>query len=224
MVEEGAGHHRRRRRIDAAGCGGRCPRTRSCAACCRSSSGWLPRVGRADLRRHLQGRRRARGDRSVARRSSTTSAAFNTTPGMAAVAAETGAALILMHNRGRSREMYREAAYDDVMAEVCAELGAAMQQAIAAGVRRESIVLDPGLGFAKRAEHTYAALADFDRLVAARSPDPLGTLPQVVPASAHWASTRPTSGTGARRPPSPRASSWAPTSSVSTTCPPCATS
>ena len=39
-----------------------------------------------------------------------------------------------------------------------------MQQAIDAGVRRESIVLDPGLGFAKRAEHTYTALADFDRL------------------------------------------------------------
>jgi dihydropteroate synthase len=86
-------------------------------------------------------------------------------PRIAAVAAETGAALILMHNRGRSKEMYREAAYEDVMGEVCAELGAAMQQAIDAGVRRESIVLDPGLGFAKRAEHTYTALADFDRLV-----------------------------------------------------------
>ena len=58
---------------------------------------------RAHLDRHLQGRRRARGDRSAARRSSTTSAACSTIPTLAAVVAETGAALVLMHNRGRSQ-------------------------------------------------------------------------------------------------------------------------
>jgi dihydropteroate synthase len=85
-------------------------------------------------------------------------------PRLAAVAAETGAALILMHNRGRSKQMYREAAYDDVMGDVLAELRAAMQRAIDAGVRTEAIILDPGLGFAKHAEHTYTALAGLDRL------------------------------------------------------------
>jgi dihydropteroate synthase len=85
-------------------------------------------------------------------------------PQLAAVAAETGAALVLMHNRGRSKEMYREADYDDVMGEVAGELDAAVHQAIDADVRREAIILDPGLGFAKRAEHTYEALRDLDRL------------------------------------------------------------
>ena len=80
-------------------------------------------------------------------------------PGLAAVAAETGAALILMHTRGRSRQMYDLAVYSDVVAEVCAELREAMDRATEGGVRRESIVLDPGFGFAKRAGHSYALLA-----------------------------------------------------------------
>jgi dihydropteroate synthase len=84
--------------------------------------------------------------------------------GLGAAVAETGAALILMHNRGRSREMYRSAAYDDVAAEIVSELGSAVDRAIAAGVKRESILVDPGLGFAKRAEHTYEALARLDAL------------------------------------------------------------
>jgi dihydropteroate synthase len=85
-------------------------------------------------------------------------------PGLATVAAESGAALVLMHNRGRSKEMYREAAYADVMTDVVAELSAAMRRALDAGVRRDAIILDPGLGFAKRAGHTFAAIATQDRL------------------------------------------------------------
>ena len=79
--------------------------------------------------------------------------------GLAAAAAETGAALILMHNRGRSREMYRDAEYDDVIREVIQELRSALERAGQAGVARERIIVDPGLGFAKKAEHTYTALA-----------------------------------------------------------------
>jgi dihydropteroate synthase len=79
--------------------------------------------------------------------------------GLGRVVAETGAALVLMHNRGRSREMYREATYEDVAREVGAELEAAMRRAEAAGVPREAIILDPGLGFAKRAEHSFDVLA-----------------------------------------------------------------
>ena len=48
--------------------------------------------------------------------------------------------------------------------EIAAELGASLECALSAGVRRESIVLDPGLGFAKRPEHSYAALAGLPAL------------------------------------------------------------
>ncbi len=80
-------------------------------------------------------------------------------PALAAVAAAAGAPLVLMHNRGGSRDMYRRARYRDVGAEVAAELGKAVERAISAGLPREQIVVDPGLGFAKRAEATFAALA-----------------------------------------------------------------
>ena len=85
-------------------------------------------------------------------------------PALAAVVAECGAALVLMHNRGRARDMYREAAYGDVGVEVAGELGDRIAAAIEAGVARSRIIIDPGLGFAKRAEHTYAALAALGRL------------------------------------------------------------
>jgi dihydropteroate synthase len=85
-------------------------------------------------------------------------------PELAKVVAETGAALVLMHTRGRSRAMYELAAYDDVAAEVARELEASIGRAAAFGVPREAIVVDPGFGFAKRAEHSYEALARLDRL------------------------------------------------------------
>jgi dihydropteroate synthase len=81
-----------------------------------------------------------------------------------AVVADTGAAVVLMHNRGRSRDMYREAVYQNVGADVRRELDEAMSRALAAGVPRESVIVDPGLGFAKRAEHSFAALASLDML------------------------------------------------------------
>jgi dihydropteroate synthase len=91
-------------------------------------------------------------------------------PALGAVVAETGAAVVLMHTRGRSREMYQQAVYADVVGEIAAELRAAMARAMAAGVRREAIVLDPGFGFAKRAEHTYEALARLDAFAALDRP------------------------------------------------------
>jgi dihydropteroate synthase len=87
-------------------------------------------------------------------------------PALAGVAAQRGAAVILMHNRGRSSDMYASAVYADVMAEVTRELGARVQSAMGAGIRRDRIVVDPGLGFAKRAEHSLAVLAGLSRLSA----------------------------------------------------------
>jgi dihydropteroate synthase len=116
-------------------------------------------------------------------------------PELGTVAAATGAALVLMHNRGRSREMYREAAYEDVGREVASELEQAMVRGTDAGVRRESIILDPGLGFAKRAAHSYDALANLPRLAALGRPILSGpsrksflkeALGEVPPAEREW--------------------------------------
>jgi dihydropteroate synthase len=82
-------------------------------------------------------------------------------PALASVVARRGAAIVLMHNRGRSAAMYDKAVYADVVAEVTAELSARAAAAEAAGIRRDRIIVDPGLGFAKRAAHTWTALARF---------------------------------------------------------------
>ena len=86
------------------------------------------------------------------------------------VIARTGAGLVLMHTRGWSRDMYREARYDDVAGEVASELGASLERAVAAGVDRARIILDPGIGFAKRADHSWALLAALPRIAALDRP------------------------------------------------------
>ncbi|MCZ2803929.1 dihydropteroate synthase [Modestobacter sp. VKM Ac-2983] len=86
--------------------------------------------------------------------------------GMARLVADTGVPWVLMHWRGHSREMYAAARYGDVVTEVGAELTARVEDVVAAGVDPAQLVLDPGLGFAKNAEHNWALLAGLDRLVA----------------------------------------------------------
>ena len=86
------------------------------------------------------------------------------------VTAEAGAAIVLMHTRGRSRDMYRQADYGDLIGEVAGELDQAIERAQAAGIPRGAIVLDPGLGFAKKAEHTWAAIARFERFASLDCP------------------------------------------------------
>jgi dihydropteroate synthase len=81
---------------------------------------------------------------------------------MARVAAERGVPLVVMHNRA-------EAAYQDVVAEVVADLSAALERAVELGVPRERLIVDPGIGFGKTAEHNLtllhglAALRDLGR-------------------------------------------------------------
>lgn len=91
-------------------------------------------------------------------------------PALGDVAASTGAALVLMHTRGRSDEMYGRAVYTDVLAEVRDELQQAIARAVAAGVGRGAIIVDPGVGFAKRAEHSFEVLARLDTLAALDRP------------------------------------------------------
>lgn len=85
-------------------------------------------------------------------------------PDMAAVAAASGLTYVAMHWRGHAREMDGLAEYADVVADVRDELAARVAALTDAGVAREKIVLDPGLGFAKRAEHNWQLLAHLDVL------------------------------------------------------------
>jgi len=82
------------------------------------------------------------------------------------VAAEASAELVLMHSRGSGEVSSATASYVDVVDEVLAELGAATERAVAAGVERARIWIDPGLGFAKTAAQSLALLARTDALVA----------------------------------------------------------
>jgi dihydropteroate synthase len=90
-----------------------------------------------------------------------------------AAAAQRGAGLILMHSRGTVERMarYELADYgDDVIVDVARELDEAVQRAHSVGVSDDCIVLDPGLGFAKRTEHSLALLAQLPRLLEAGYP------------------------------------------------------
>ncbi|MEC3981443.1 dihydropteroate synthase [Amycolatopsis sp. H20-H5] len=86
-------------------------------------------------------------------------------PDMARVAAESGVPWVLMHWRGHSRDMNTLASYTDVVAEVRTELVSRVDSALAAGVAESAIVLDPGLGFAKNAEHDWALLHGLESLL-----------------------------------------------------------
>jgi dihydropteroate synthase len=86
---------------------------------------------------------------------------------MGTVVASRGAALVLMHTRGRPKSMYNEAFYTDVVSEVTLELKDRIARATAAGVPAARIVVDPGLGFAKQPEHSYRVLARLPEIAAA---------------------------------------------------------
>ena len=88
-------------------------------------------------------------------------------PALAAVTAEARAGLVLMHSRGRPETMTDDAVYHDVVGEAAAELRAAIVRAGAAGVAESQIVADPGIGFAKRAAHSYGVLARLPEFAAA---------------------------------------------------------
>lgn len=85
-------------------------------------------------------------------------------PDILRVVAERDAHYIAMHWRGHSTDMNALAVYDDVVADVRAELEQRVAAMRAAGIRDERIILDPGLGFAKTAEHNWALLARLDAI------------------------------------------------------------
>jgi dihydropteroate synthase len=92
---------------------------------------------------------------------------FHYDPEMAAEVARSGAAVVLMHTRGRSKTMYQEASYEDLIGEIGRELAERVQRATAAGVAADRVIVDPGIGFAKQPIHSYGVLAQLAALAAA---------------------------------------------------------
>jgi dihydropteroate synthase len=84
------------------------------------------------------------------------------------VAAERRVPIVLMHNRA-------EASYTNLMAEVIADLERAIERAVAAGVDRDSVIVDPGFGFGKTPEHNLVLLRDLAAVRVLRRPILLGT-------------------------------------------------
>jgi dihydropteroate synthase len=95
--------------------------------------------------------------------------------GMDELIAATGAAIIVMHSRGNPATMQSLGHYDDVVDEVRAFLSRRANELTARGVSRDSIAIDPGIGFAKRAEHSLTMLNRLDEIVSLGFPVVVGT-------------------------------------------------
>jgi dihydropteroate synthase len=94
---------------------------------------------------------------------------------MAGVIAESGAECCLAHVRGEPRTMQQDPRYADVVDEVKAFLAERLQFAVAAGIREERVLLDPGIGFGKTIDHNLALLARLQEIVALGPPVVIGT-------------------------------------------------
>lgn len=119
-----------------------------------------------DTRKHQVARRALEAGASVVNDVS----GLSYDPEVAEVVAEYGAGLVLMHMRGTPETMQRDTDYDDLLGEVRDALRRALDRAVAAGVEREGIVVDPGIGFGKSAEGSRALVAGLGRLAALGRP------------------------------------------------------
>ncbi len=87
-------------------------------------------------------------------------------PQMLKVVARLGVPIVLMHWRGPSKTMQENIHYDNAVVEVCAELQSRARAALGAGIDRGNIIVDPGIGFGKEANHNWELLRHFDALMA----------------------------------------------------------
>lgn len=77
---------------------------------------------------------------------------------------------IAMHWRGHSKDMNSKAVYGDVVSEVISELNERIEAALDAGIQKDKLIIDPGIGFAKDAEHNWAIIDSIDRFVSMSYP------------------------------------------------------
>ena len=96
-------------------------------------------------------------------------------PRMVEVVAESSVGVVVMHMKGTPRSMQADPVYDDVVGEIREFLAAAAGTAIAAGVRRDSIVIDPGIGFGKSFAHNLEILRRLDEFAVLGFPIMVGT-------------------------------------------------
>jgi dihydropteroate synthase len=96
-------------------------------------------------------------------------------PKMAALIAERGCPVVLMHMLGEPKSMQQDPRYEDVVREVRDFLALRAERAVAAGVAEENIVLDPGIGFGKTLQHNLELLNNLDALVQLGFPVLIGT-------------------------------------------------
>ena len=96
-------------------------------------------------------------------------------PQLGALVAGRGAPIVLMHHRGSSQAMYARASYGNVVEDVRAELLARVERALELGIAGEHIILDPGIGFAKKAEDSWRVLEGLPRIVELGYPVLVGT-------------------------------------------------
>ncbi len=100
---------------------------------------------------------------------------FQFDPEMPGVAAASGAGLFLMHTRGRPREMQKDTEYGDILAEIRVFFEKAVARALACGVEKDRIAIDPGIGFAKDLDGNLQILRRLGALNALGLPILLGT-------------------------------------------------
>jgi dihydropteroate synthase len=96
-------------------------------------------------------------------------------PKMAGLVAESSAPVVLMHMKGTPKDMQRDPHYDSVVDEVRSFLEERIEFAVSAGIQREQIVVDPGIGFGKRVQDNLAILAGLKRFGSLGRPILLGT-------------------------------------------------
>ncbi len=96
-------------------------------------------------------------------------------PAILTLAAKTGVPIILMHSQGTPKTMQDNPHYDNVVQDVLDALHESINAALKAGVKKEAIAIDPGIGFAKRKQDNLDLLAHLDKLVATGFPVLLGT-------------------------------------------------
>jgi dihydropteroate synthase len=101
--------------------------------------------------------------------------AFRADPEMAAVVADSGAECCLMHMLGEPRTMQEDPRYDDVVDEVRAFLAERLAFAVDAGIERDRIMLDPGIGFGKTEQHNLELLRRLPEIVSIGAPVVIGT-------------------------------------------------
>jgi dihydropteroate synthase len=96
-------------------------------------------------------------------------------PDMASIAAEAGVPVILMHMKGMPENMQKNPTYGDLIPEIFDFLEDAIERAVSAGIKRDVIIVDPGIGFGKTFDHNLKIIKELSRFEALERPVLLGT-------------------------------------------------